>query len=165
MAVVHELASQQMQWNEGENELQRLLNVPFIEKSSAPFLTPPRALVLSNSPLIALGALDSEGRPWTTLLGGAAGFSRPIAHSIIGIKALVDRVHDPVIRILLGHQADGEPVKVEAPGNMVGGLAIDLEIRKRVKIYGRLVGGALTATADGVGEAQMVVKVDESLGM
>ena len=64
---------------------------------------------------------------------------------------------------------------------MVAGLAIDLGTRKRVKIYGRMVAGALGVRdmdddgeddgerrVDGLeerqGEIQLVVKVDQSLG-
>lgn len=163
MSVIHEAASQ-VQWNEGEEEMHRILRVPHRENPSSPFLTPNGANLLMRCPLLALGTLDSQGRPWTTLIGGEAGFSRPIAQSIIGIKTLVDRAHDPVVETLLGADADGEPVRIEGNGKMVSGLAIDLENRRRVKIYGRMVGGALAATTPGVGEVQVVVKIEQSLG-
>lgn len=76
----------------------------------------------------------------------------------------MDRKHDPVIGILLGDKADGEVVKEEGPGRMVSGLGIDLETRSRVKLYGRMVAGALAATEGDVGEAQLVVKIEQSLG-
>lgn len=144
--------------------MHRLLHVPNRDNPSSPFLTPNGANLLMRCPLLALGTIDSKGRPWTTLIGGEAGFSRPIAQSIIGIKTLVDRNHDPVISWLLDTDADGEPVSIEGNGKMVSGLAIDLENRKRVKLFGRMMGGAVAATTDGVGEAQVVVRIEQSLG-
>ena len=47
---------------------------------------------------------------------------------------------------------------------MVAGLAIDLENRKRLKLYGRMAAGALTATDEGLGDVQLVVKIEQSLG-
>jgi len=47
---------------------------------------------------------------------------------------------------------------------MIGGLAIDLETRRRVKLYGRMVAGALSATEKDIGEVQLVVKIEQSLG-
>ncbi|KKY24346.1 putative oxidoreductase fad nadbinding [Phaeomoniella chlamydospora] len=55
---------------------------------------------------------------------------------------------------------------------MVAGLAIDLEQRRRVKLFGTMVAGALSKrescdvedNAKSFGEAQLVVKIEESLG-
>ncbi len=49
-------------------------------------------------------------------------------------------------------------------GKMVGGLAIDLETRNRVKLYGRMIGGVILAVEEGMGEVQLVVKIEQSLG-
>jgi hypothetical protein len=48
---------------------------------------------------------------------------------------------------------------------MVGGLGIDLEARRRIKLYGRMAVGALISTEEGIGEAQLAVKIEQSLGM
>lgn len=152
------------QWHEGENALHKLLRVPERDNPTQPYLTPNAGAMLIRSPLIAVGTLDAEGRPWTTLWGGEPGFSRPIAQSIIGIKTTVDRTFDPVLESLLGEKADGEVVQVEGVGKMIGGVAIDLETRRRVKLYGRMVAGALSGTEEGIGEAQLVVKIEQSLG-
>jgi hypothetical protein len=152
------------QWHAGEEEMHKLLRVPNQDNPTSPYLTPHAANFLIRSPLIALGTLDSEGRPWTTLWGGEPGFSRPIAQSIIGVKTTVDRLNDPVVEKLLGDTADGEVVQEKGAGKMVGGLAIDLENRRRVKLYGRMVAGALAATEKGIGEVQLVVKIEQSLG-
>lgn len=161
MASFHEADSQ---WHPGEEEIHKLLRVPDQDNPTSPYLTPSAARTLQRSPLLAVGTLDAAGRPWSTLWGGEAGFSRAVAQSIIGVRATVDRKHDPVIVILLGDKADGEVVKEEGPGRMVSGLGIDLETRSRVKLYGRMVAGALAATEGDVGEAQLVVKIEQSLG-
>jgi hypothetical protein len=152
-------------WHAGEEEMHKLLRVPPTDNPTQPFLTPFAQNLLMQSPLIALGTLDAEGRPWTTLWGGEPGFSRAIAQSIIGVRTTVDRNYDPVVETLLGGEADGEVIQEQGTGKMVAGLAIDLESRRRVKLYGRMVAGALSATEEGVGEVQLVVKIEQSLGM
>lgn len=152
--------------------MQSLLRVPYQENPTSPFLTPGAAHMVQSSPLLALGTLDAEDRPWTTVWGGEPGFSRPVAQSIIGVKSLVDRKHDPVVETLLGGRDDGEVVREEGNGRMVSGLVIDLEKRKRVKLYGRMVAGALGRSGgddesdeSARGEVQLVVKIEQSLGI
>jgi NAD(P)H-flavin reductase len=152
------------QWHTGEEEMHKLLQVPHMDNPTQPYLTPHASNILVRSPLMALGTLDAEGRPWTTLWGGEAGFSQPVAQSIIGVKTTVSRELDPVLKMLLGDMADGEVYQEKGVGKMVGALAIDLETRRRVKLYGRMVAGALAATEEGLGEVQLVVKIEQSLG-
>ncbi|RDL37148.1 uncharacterized protein BP5553_04581 [Venustampulla echinocandica] len=152
------------QWHAGEEAIHRLLRVPGQDNPTQPYLAPNAANTLIRSPLIALGTLDSNGRPWTSVWGGEAGFSRPIGQSIIGLKTTIDRTHDPVAHILLGDAVDGEVVHEKGTGRMVSLLPIDLNTRKRVKLYGRMVAGALAATEPGIGEVQLVVKIEQSLG-
>jgi hypothetical protein len=161
MAAIHEVENQ---WHAGEEEMHKLLRVPNRDNPTSPFLTPYAANLLLRSPLLALGTLDSEGRPWTSLWGGERGFSRAVAQSIIGIQTTVDRSYDPVAEILFEGKADGEQIQGKEERKMVGGLAIDLESRSRVKLYGRMVAGALAGTEDGVGEAQLAVMIEQSLG-
>ncbi|KAI9845081.1 MAG: hypothetical protein M1837_005085 [Sclerophora amabilis] len=157
-------------WNTGEEKMHQLLRVPRQDNPTVPLLTPGAGYMLTIAPLLALGTLDKQGRPWTTVWGGQPGFSRPVGHSMIGIKTLVDRRHDPIIEALLGDGGeDDEVVRADGSGKMVGALAIDLETRKRVKIYGRLMAGAMGQPDDQVGknetrEVQLVVKVEQSLG-
>ncbi|TVY38279.1 Flavohemoprotein [Lachnellula subtilissima] len=158
------LVETELQWHTGEEQMHKLLRVPQMDNPTQPYLTPNATNTLMRSPLIALGTLDSKGRPWTTLWGGEAGFSRPIAQSIIGIKTTVDRIYDPLVKILLGGKADGEVVQENGTGRMVSGLAINLETRRRVKLYGRMVVGTISATEEGIGEIQLVVKIEQSLG-
>ncbi|KAL8970566.1 MAG: hypothetical protein Q9183_001457 [Haloplaca sp. 2 TL-2023] len=145
------------------------LHVPDQDNPSSPFLTPSAARLLPNVPLLALSTLDEAGRPWTTLIGGEAGFVRPLGQSNIGIRTLVDPKLDPVITLLLDRK-DGSAV--EEPNDCtrpVAALGIDLETRSRVKLTGRMIAGALEGlnakTSDQpVMEAQMVIKIEQSLG-
>jgi hypothetical protein len=152
------------QWHAGEEEMHKALHVPHQDNPTQPYLTPNGHNILIRSPLVALGTLDDQGRPWTTLWGGEPGFSRAVAQSIIGVKATVDRTYDPVVESLLGGQPDGEVLQVQGTGKMVSGLGIDLESRRRVKLYGRMVAGVLAATDEGIGDVQLVVKIEQSLG-
>jgi len=152
------------EWHKGEEEMHEWLRVPHRENPTSPGLSGYAARQLISSPLVALGTLDSEERPWTTIWGGEAGCSQPVAQSIIGMKVTVDRTYDPVLRTLLGEKADGEVVRPEGAGKIVSGLGIDLESRNRVKLAGRMIAGALVATEPDIGEVQLVVKIEQSLG-
>lgn len=162
MAAIYEAETQ---WHRGEEEMHQWLRVPQHDNPTSPFLSPYAARLLGISPLVAVGTLDSEERPWTTIWGGEAGFSQPVAQSIIGMKATVDRTYDPVLQTLLGSRADGEVVRPEGAGKIVSALAIDLETRNRVKLAGRMIAGALSATVEDVGDVQLVMKIEQSLGM
>jgi hypothetical protein len=152
------------QWHAGEEEMHRMLRVPHMDNPTSPYLTPHAWNILVRCPLVALGTVDSNGRPWTTLWGGEAGFSRPVAQSVVGLKTIVGRHYDPVLKTLLGDSADGEVLQETGPGRMVSALAIDLETRRRVKLSGRMITGALAASEEGLGEVQLVVKIEQSLG-
>lgn len=148
------------------------LHVPYQENPTSPFLTPYAAQLLFNAPLLAVGTLDDAGRPWTTVLGGEAGFARPLGQSNIGIRILVDAIYDPVIRSLLLSNDDGDSVDQGTKSRALSALSIDLATRSRVKLAGLMVAGALEElSADNIKdgnakatEAQMVFKVERSLG-
>lgn len=152
--------------------MHKALHVPDQDNPTVPMLYPPAASFLQRAPLLAIGTLDGEARPWTTIWGGEPGFSQPLGQSIIGVRTAVSTRHDPVVGALVGTEADGEVVREEAKGRMVGGLAIDLESRRRFKYYGRMMAGALNASSvdadsgigDGTGEIQLVVKIEQALG-
>ena len=148
-----------------------LLHVPNQDNPTAPGLTPYGAHLLQKAPLIAIGTLDDDGRPWTTLLGGEPGFARLMGNPIIGIKTIVDTRYDPVMHLLVGAKQDGEVSEEKSESRIFSGLAIDLATRSRVKIAGRMVAGALGRIGSqpreddtGAGEAQLVFKVEQSLG-
>jgi ferredoxin-NADP reductase len=160
-----------MPWHEGEEMIHKLTKVEKQENPNSPYLTPAAAYMLQRSPLLALGTVDKSGRPWATLWGGEAPLAQPVAHSIIGIRTIVDSKTDPVVDLLYGGRDDGEVIKEQGAGRMISGLTIDLERRKRVKLYGRMVARALGrigpdndgASAISVGEVQLVVKIEQSL--
>ena len=155
-------------WHDGEERMHKLMRVPETDNPSVPNLSPGAAFSTQRAPLIALGTLDKDGRPWTTVWGGSPGFAGAISQSTIGIRSLVDNTHDPVVDALLGGRGDGEVVKEEGEGRMVSALAIDLENRKRVKLYGRMAAGVLEglgSTGQSThGQAQLAVNIEQSLG-
>ena len=162
---------QEMSWHEGELAMAKAMRVPDMDNPTFPSLSPQLANHAQIAPLIAIGTLDKQGRPWTTLWGGEKGISQPIAQGILGIRSQVVRQHDPVVEELVGKEGDGTVVREEGVGRMVSGLTIDLETRKRTKLYGRMVAGALsmredeaTETQQHVAEVQLVLKIEQSLG-
>ena len=154
-------------WHEGEELMHEKLHVPHQDNPTSPFLTPYGAHLLLLAPLLALGVLDKDGRPWTTLLGGEAGFARPTSQSNIVVRSLVDAKYDPVIKVLLGNKSDETSLEGATSHNAVSALSIDLATRSRVKLSGKLVAGAaeqLGSEGDRTTEAQMVLKIERSLG-
>ncbi|KAF2482434.1 oxidoreductase-like protein [Neohortaea acidophila] len=165
---------QTLSWHEGEIGMRKAMRAPEIDNPTVPALSPQLAHHLRVAPLISIGALDADGRPWTTLWGnGEKGFAQPIGEGVIGIKTPVTGHHDPVIEEIFGKDVVGQKITraEDGKGRMVSGLTIDLETRKRVKMYGRMLGGALTMNEDEVAEheehvaeVQMVLKIEQSLG-
>ncbi|KAF2091867.1 hypothetical protein K490DRAFT_32975 [Saccharata proteae CBS 121410] len=161
-----------MPWSEGEVAMHTIMRTPDRDNPTAPMLTPQAASMLQRAPLLAIGTRDAEQRPWTTVWGGNPSFSRPLGGSLVGIRAEVDRSHDPVVQVLTKGRDDGEVTREEGPGRMVSGLPIDLMTRKRVKVYGRLVATALGKPDEdkddgkdsGQGDIQLVVNVEQSFG-
>lgn len=161
-----------MPWHEGEERMHRLTKVENQENPNSPYLTPGAAQMLQRAPLLALGTVDGEGRPWATLWGGETPLAQPVAQSVVGIRTMVDSKYDPVVDVLYGGCADGEVIREQGVGRMVSALTIDLEKRRRVKLYGRMVAGALgnigphndTESPASVGQVQLVVKIEQSLG-
>src|SRR4051794_29292819 len=88
-------------FHSGEKRMHELMHVPFQENPTVPLLTQQAVFMLTRAPLLALGTLDIEGRPWTTVWGGEPGFSQPLQPNIIGTKTFVDRKFDPVVETLL----------------------------------------------------------------
>ncbi|KAH8811284.1 oxidoreductase FAD/NAD(P)-binding protein [Xylogone sp. PMI_703] len=157
---------QDVPWHRGEEKMHKIMNVSGQMNPASPFLSPGAGYMVRQAPLLALGAVDAQNRPWTSVWGGMQGFAAPVAESTIGISTAVDARYDPVVQTLLGESGDGEVIQPKGKGKMVGGLTIDLEYRSRVKLYGRMKAGVLTADEknEGVGEAQLLVRIDESLG-
>ncbi|KAK1463235.1 oxidoreductase FAD-binding domain-containing protein [Colletotrichum melonis] len=178
-------------FHQGELALHEQLKIPRHRANpTAAGLPPSYGNRIAAAPLLALGTLDAERRPWTTLWGGEAGnVARPIAEDVLGLRSVVDIGDDPVFKALWG--AEGEvngdqqqqqhlqeviqPGRGPDGGKLVSGLAIDLTTRDRVKFGGRMVAGAVTVPSDGIAaaedrsssfssEVQIAVHVEESLG-
>jgi hypothetical protein len=155
-----------MPWHVGEITIHDILKVPDFPNPTSPFLFPSAGYLLHNAPLLALGTLDDDGRPWTTLWGGKTGFAKPLSASMMSVKAVVDQSYDPVSTALF-HGTDEQVVKEkEADRKMISGLAFDLDSRQRVKLYGRMVAANLKGMKDSenVSTIQLVVKIEQSLG-
>ncbi|GAD95718.1 oxidoreductase [Paecilomyces variotii No. 5] len=146
-----------MRWHDGEEKMHHIMKVSGQMNPTSPFLTPGAAYMVYQSPLIALGALDDQKRPWTTIWGGEPGFAGPTGKSMIGIDSLVDTKHDPVLQALL---RDEKAVEYEKKGPVMAGLSIDLESRTRVKLHGRIKAGVVDSKE---ARAQLLMKIDASL--
>lgn len=161
------------QWHSGEVEMHRLLRVPHSDNPTYPGLAPQYYNRITNSPLVAFGTLDEQGRPWTTIWGGEAGFCRPVAQGFLGVNAKADAAFDPVLQEIFATKVNGsserqivdEQVVKPHGGKVMAALSIDLKTRDRVKVAGRFVAGAvLRRTESNIGELQMAFQVQESLG-
>lgn len=199
----------------GEISLHHKLHIsqnPDFENPTIPYLSPLLSRQLQISPLIALGTIDCQGWPVTTLLGksgrsgGGGGSERkeeeeeslaqPLGRNgVMGIKAQVEGLWDPVVEVLIGGKEDGDGGRgsgsgsekavvrreEEGKGRMISGLTIDLERRKRVKFFGRMVVGALgwrrrgrrkgeeegeddDGREESIAEMQLVLKVEQRYG-
>jgi hypothetical protein len=146
-------------FSKGEKQMHRLLGGQSDWNPAMATLTPQAVMMLENAPLLAIGTLDSQARPWTTVLGGRPGFAQSLGkRRMIGVETAVESEYDPVILALAGEHGD--------KGKMFAGLAIDLVTRKRVKIAGRAVNMRLlnqdTTGVPRVGQFRF--RIDESLG-
>lgn len=148
------------EWSRGELELQRKLKVPPMENPTAVGLPQRHYGRVMRSPLMALGTLDGEGRPWTTVWGGERTFVRPIAEDVLGVNSGVSRL-DPVFELLWGDKGEsGSGAVVQMNNKLMSGLVIDLETRDRVKMMGAAVAGAMV----GEERVQLAMHVAGSLG-
>lgn len=169
MAHIH---TESLGWHEGEKFMHSLLHVPEDDNPTTLGLSPYGSSMAMRSPLLALGTLDNVGRPWTTLLGGEPAFTRPIGHSMVRVKTLIDRRFDPVLEILTNAERNGRSSDQEPGGLPISGLPIDLLNRNRLKISGTLIASAVNELdsdvdeeVSSVGEVQLIIKVDRSLGI
>ena len=155
-------------WHEGERRMHSLLHVPDQENPTSRGLTPYGIHMLRTSPLLAIGTLDREGRPWTTLLGGEPGFAQYLGQSVLmGVKTVAEGMFDPVVSTLIDTLENGDIAHHEANSRIFSGLAIDLATRSRVKLSGKIIAARLEhdpAAGNRVGDLQLIAKIEESLG-
>ncbi|RDW81161.1 putative oxidoreductase, FAD-binding [Aspergillus mulundensis] len=148
-------------WHDGESKMHRLLRVPNQDNPTVPFLNHGAGLLIRRSPLLAIGALDNEGKPWCSLWGGEEGLATPTSVSSFDIKTPVGRTYDPVVESLLLDPAGSN-------GKPVAFLAVNLESRRRVKLFGKITAGSLNVTGEDerirAGIAHLTVHVNGSLG-
>ncbi|KAI9046277.1 putative oxidoreductase, FAD-binding [Aspergillus affinis] len=154
-----------MAWHDGEKKMHSLLHIPLPDNPTNPFLTPRIHMYLQTFPLMAIGAVDREGKPWTTIWGGEVGFATPTAEGYVQINTPVDGKYDPLVDVLLQDSPKDQSTK-----RLLSGLVIDLESRRRGKLHGRQISGSI-ASVDGddaaeehTGIANMAVHIDASLG-
>lgn len=155
------MSTQLLQWNKGETTIRERLKVPPSENPTWHGLLDRYDLRLVQSPIIAVGTVDSKGRPWTTVWGGERGFTRRIDNNVLGINSSVATAYDPVFEILWGQSGDGdgEVVRPEQE-QLVSAVTLDLETRDRIKLAGKMIGGAVTGKAT----MQLVLDITQSIG-
>jgi len=171
-------------WHAGEEKIHEMTRVPSMDNPTHPMLSNFAANRVAVSPTIALGTVDDEDRVWCTLWGGDVPIAQLVAPGgVIGIRTQVDVSFDPVVQALYGGKDDGEIVRHDpTEGKMVSGLSIKLEDRDRVKLFGKMMAGSLSAddapealaeqtVTDSkykkigkTGDAQLVVQITQSLG-
>lgn len=152
----------------GELAVQRLLHVPPMRNPNAAGLGANYVRRVIASPLVAVGALDHDGRPWTTILGGEAGFAQPLDHDVVRtlddippsllgggqfrasspavrpdvyMHSLANLRDDPAVRALL--DLDVQEKDLGRGDKLISALSIDLATRDRVKLMGRLAAGGI----------------------
>ena len=159
------------EWHDGEEAMHKLLRVPHLDNPTTPGLSAHAQRLLHLSSLLAIGIVDDEGRPWTTILGGEQGFARSLGQSIVGVKAVTDHQFDPVLSVLLKNDKSKSTVEGGQNGKDFSALGIHLATRDRVKLQGKmLAGGAVGNTNESKdqqqasSEIQMVFAIAGSLG-
>ena len=87
-------------WHEGEKTLQKLYNVPeYALQQMQSFIRPQMSRqhqdFFSKLSYVCLSFVDSQGRPWASLLSGEEGFINVKSANVIEIKTFVNVV-DPI---------------------------------------------------------------------
>ncbi|KAK6526059.1 hypothetical protein TWF281_011098 [Arthrobotrys megalospora] len=150
-------------WHPGEENIQRLLHVPYQENPTIYYLPPGVARFLSICPLIAVGTTSPSGQPWASLLTGVPGFARNFGPGIVGMQTAV-AAGDPIYENL-SEEAWGESINGEegTGEGMIAGLAVNLERRQRVKFYGKSKRG-MRKMEQAKGLATIMMEIEQTLG-
>ncbi|KAF4963353.1 hypothetical protein FSARC_8640 [Fusarium sarcochroum] len=145
-------------WHKGEVAVHDLLKVPTKNNPTATGFPLRYEERLLQSSIVAVGTLDDQGRPWTTIWGGERGFAQRTAEDVISFNSVVDMSTDPVFEALWSDQPREGTIK--GRGRPMSGLTVDLETRDRIKIVAsRMIAGAVVD-----GKVQMTMHVTGSLG-
>ena len=113
-------------WHEGERAVQeRAGSAERLERRVfPPFLPADHRWFLAQLPLLAVGSVDADGRPWASLLSGAPGFATSPDPQTLRIPAVAPA---------------GDPLRETiVPGAPVGVLGIDFAMGARIRINGRV---------------------------
>jgi hypothetical protein len=166
MAAIH---AAELPWHEGEDEMHKIFGVPRMHNPTSQALTYSSAYRVQQCPLLAIGTLDKENRPWSSLWGGEEAMARAIGKSTIGVNTLVDNRYDPVVESLMERKSRKGVSSSSGKGAMIGGLSIDLETRDRVKLFGWMADDAIDVSGDESGEEKfgllrMAINIVQSLG-
>ncbi|KAL7911894.1 hypothetical protein GGI35DRAFT_301446 [Trichoderma velutinum] len=148
--------------HEGEVAVYKMLKLPISGDPTSSGLPTNHAVRAMQSPLVAVGTLDSKGRPWTTVWGGDVGCARPVAEDVLRFDSKVDTEHDPVFNALLGSDETktGHAVLQDDKRKMMAALTIDLDGQDRVKLMGKM----LAAVESKDGRVRIAMDIEESLG-
>ena len=160
------------EWHDGEDQMHKLLHVPDMGNPTKPGLSPHAQRLLHLSSLLAIGIIDDQGQPWTTILAGEPGFAKSLGQSVVGARALADIKYDPVIQALFpkGEAAGVADDQVKATD--FAALGIHLASRDRIKLHGKVVAGGIgnsdtasrTSSVD-ISQVQIAFLVTGSLGI
>lgn len=128
-------------------------------------MPPQHMYFFSNLQYFIVGTLDSQGRPWASILTGNAGFIRAVSRNHLAMVTDISE-GDPLLETL------NDGWTVDEGERLIAGLGIDLTNRRRNKGM-FIVRGGLIVVAGRVGrdmllvdgrELQMIISTDESLG-
>lgn len=133
-------------FHEGEILIQERYGVvervgAFAKRAVRDHLTEQHRDFFRELPFVVLGSVDSEGRPWASIVAGDAGFlSTPSDRQLrVGARPVSG---DPLLRSL-------------RTGSRIGGLGIQLETRRRNRFTGRVAA---------VDETGFTLSVDQTFG-
>ena len=133
-------------WHRGELEAQRRAGVDpqhtaTVSAFQRTYLTEQHRAFYPRLPLILLGSVDVDGRPWATILDGRPGF--------------LQAVDDHHLRIEASASTDDPAAAGMQAGMPIGLLGIELETRRRNRLNGHVVEATSGA---------FVVEVDRAYG-
>ena len=112
-------------WHAGELTMQRLTGTQerLESRRFSRFLPFSHQLFLAERPFLVIGALDGDQWPWATIVTGKPGFLT---------------CPDPRTLVVSAAFADGDPLAALPAQAAIGMLAIDFEMRLRIRINGRI---------------------------
>ncbi len=113
-------------WHEGERAIQaRAGSAERLERRAfPPFLPADHRWFLAQLPMLVVGSVDAQGRPWASIVSGPPGFASSPQPETLRIAAAApagDPLHETIV-----------------PGAQVGLLGIDFAMGARIRINGRV---------------------------